>query len=289
MRAGRLLCDWLDSHTESFRLSGPKTSTLERLRRLSEFTLVLVGMTRTGGPSAAGRYGAWAQGVANILWRDLHNAEEELREAVTTWSSPQTRALLLAFPALELITGRLFDNHTWMVRAVTTGTRREDHSNVNLAFTRDLAGLHDCHTLALTELERIRSTADPYAVSVQSMYDLTHAIFYATRMGRRRPAWTGDQATWAHQRLEKSGAACLHEHDLDLAAESVMSLLMAGCPVSRYVTDAVHAVAAIAEAEGSIPPHARHHDAASDEFTNRYHATLTGLAALAEYERRSPG
>jgi hypothetical protein len=285
MRAGHLLCNWLDKHIESFRLCGPKTSALERLRRLNEFTIVLVGMTRTEGPSGAGHYDVWAQRVANFLWHDLHNKEEELRETVTPWSSPQTRALLLAFPALELITGRPFDNHAWMVRTLSTDAHLKGRPDVDLAFTCDLAGVYDCRELALTELARIRSTADPHAVSVQSMYDLTHAIFYATRMGRRRPAWTQDQATWAHQRMEKSGAACLQERDFDLAAESVMSLLMAGCPASRYVMDSVHAVAAIAEAEGSIPPHARHHDAASDEFANRYHPTLTGLAALAEYER----
>jgi hypothetical protein len=285
MRAGHLLCNWLDEHMASFRLRGPKTYALERLRRLSEFSIVLVGMTRTEGPRGAGHYDDWARRVANVLWYDLHNSAEELRETVTPRSSPRTRALLLAFPALELITGRLFDNRAWVVHILTAGAHLRGHPDTDLAFTCDLAGVYDCRTLALTELARIRSTEDPYAVSVQSMYDLTHAVFYATRMGRRRPAWTRDQAAWAHQRMEKSGAACLQERDFDLAAESVMSLLMAGCPVSRYVMDVVDAVAAVAEAEGSIPPHARHHDAASDEFDNRYHPTLTGLAALAEYER----
>ncbi|WP_331743658.1 hypothetical protein OH809_44790 (plasmid) [Streptomyces sp. NBC_00873] len=286
MRAARRLCQWLEQHVPDFCTD---THRLDGLIRVAEFTIVLLGLTRPLSSGASGDvYARWAHGVADVLWADLHRKEKYVLRSLAATRSAHARALLLPFPALETITRRRFDNHAMVRALLSEGAGRTGHLEVDVAFTCDVAGLGDCREATCTRLAELSGAAGPPGESVQGMYDLTHLAFYATILGRRAAHWSPGMAGWARAFLEEGGAVFLRRHDLDLVAECVMSLLITGSPISRYVHDAAEALAAVAEDGSGMPPHPRHADDASSAFANRYHPTLVGLAALAEYDRRMP-
>ncbi|MGW2741218.1 DUF6895 family protein [Streptomyces sp. NPDC001450] len=286
MRAARRLCQWLDQHVPDFCAD---THKLDGLIRVAEFAVVLLGLTRPLSSGSSGdAYTRWARGVADVLWTDLHRKEKRILRSLAATRSAHARALLLPFPALETITRRRFDNHALVKALLSEKAGRMGRVEVDLAFTCDVAGMRDCREATRTRLAELAGAAAPAGESVQDMYDLTHLAFYATMLGRRAARWTPGTAGWARAFLEEGGAVFLRRHDLDLVAECVLSLLITGSPISRYVHDSADALAAVGEHGSGMPPHPRHADDASSAFANRYHPTLVALAALAEYDRRTP-
>ncbi|MFI8239449.1 DUF6895 family protein [Streptomyces sp. NPDC085866] len=286
MRAARRLCQWLEEHAPDFCAD---THRLDGLIRVAEFAIVLLGLTRPLSSGASGdAYARWARGVADVLWTDLHRKEKHILRSLAATRSTHARALLLPFPALETITGRRFDNHALVRALLCEKAGRTGRVEVDLAFTCDVAGMQDCREATRTRLAELAGAAGPAGESVQDMYDLTHLAFYATMLGRRAARWSPGTTGWSRAFLEEGGAVFLRRHDFDLVAECVMSLLITGAPMSRYVHDAAEALAAVAERGSGMPPHPRHADDVSGAFANRYHPTLVALAALAEYDRRTP-
>lgn len=292
MRAGRLLCRWLEDHLECFRLrAAPQEQPLEQLKRLSEFSLVLLGLTRERRSVPNVGYCDWAHTVARALASDLQAAHGDLGSYVRAQSSAAARATLLAFPALESVTRSRFDNHALVLDLLRADEGGQRTCDLELAFARDVAGLADCRGRMTAELSKIiqASPGGPAAEHRQQTYDLTHIAFYATRMGRRRAGWDQNDASWLRERLESSAASCVRAGDLDLAGESATSLLMAGFARCRPVDRVAESLSAAARAEGRIPVHPRVPGRNADEFTDHYHATLVGLSTLAEFELSCPG
>jgi hypothetical protein len=284
-RAGRLLCGWLDGHLTAF-LPGPADATrsFDQLKRLSEISLVLLALTCSGGQPENGSYARWASRSAGHLRAGLEARNAELLPVIAGARSSAGRAMLLAYPALEALTGQRLSCHDLILRSLATGPG----ADLNLAFARDVAGLSDCRPDVAMALDKAirKSRVVPEAGTAQAVYDLTHLAFYATCMGRRPAGWATTDTAWVHAQLDRATIRFLARRELDVTAEAVAALLMTGAAPSRAVHDAVGALDAAATADGSVPAHPRHHDEAADTFGNRYHPTLTSLAALAVAEMR---
>jgi hypothetical protein len=282
-RASRLLCTWLDRHLTAF-LPGPDRTAepFDQLKRLSELSLVLLALARPGGQPGGRSYTWWADRSAGFLWAALETRKTELLPVISGARSPAGRAMLLAFPVLEVVTGRRLSCHDLVREGLAAGPG----ADLNLAFARDVASLSDCRPTVAAALDRAirESRVAPEADTARAVYDLTHLAFYATIMGRRRPGWDTGPTSWVHARLDGAASRFLADRDLDITAEAVAGLIMTGAGPSRAIHDAVDALDAVAAADGSVLAHPRHYDETAGTFDNRYHATLVSLAALAAAE-----
>ena len=282
-RSSRLLCTWLDGHLTAFLpVPGSAMRPFDQLKRLSEISLVLLALTCPGGQPRGRSYAWWANRSAGHLAAALEARNAELLPVISGARSPAGRAMLLAFPALEAVTGWRFSCHDLVRECLAAGPG----ADLNLAFARDVAGLSDCRPAVAAALDRAirESRVAPEADTARAIYDLTHLAFYATCMGRRRPGWDGAPTTWVHARLDGAASRFLANHDLDITAEAAAGLIMTGAATSPAIHDAVDALDAVAVADGSVPAHPRHYDETADTFHNRYHTTLVSLAALAAAE-----
>ncbi|WP_147341448.1 DUF6895 family protein [Actinomadura logoneensis] len=283
--AGAVLRRWLEENIDLFLPRvGASAHPVEHMLRLSEMSLILLGMSRR---SVAGDecYGAWAKKMACILADGLRAVEEPI-VAEFSARSPGVRALLIAFPALEICTATRFRTHDLVDRALESGN--SDHrsgTDLELAFARDVAGLHACRATISAEFAKVAcGGATSRVMGRRELYDLSHLVFYATRMGRRKPGWNAVQAASVRQRLRTGGAARLRARDLDPAAEAVMGLLMAGFPPCVFVDEATAALSVAAETFGYVPAQSPEAGQMSHRLRH-YHSTLVGLSALAEFER----
>nr|WP_242902741.1 hypothetical protein [Actinomadura terrae] len=261
---------------------------LEQLKRLSELSLVLLALARPAdGSGPRDEHASWAERMAEGLAVDLGSVEPAVRSMVDLHAAPGTRSLLVAFPALEAITGRTFCFHRLVTEALDADTGAD--TCADLAFARDVAGLEDCRDVVSAELaELIRAPAlVPGTLKRSDLYELTHLFFYATKMGRRASGWESRESSWIHERLEIDGRVRESLGDLDLAAESALSLLLAGFPASDHVRRTVARLSMSVQNDGHVSSYPWLPDLLKDGTPACYHPTLVGLAALAEFERKA--
>jgi len=133
----------------------------------------------------------------------------------------------------------------------------------------------------------IRKPVDAVLLDSDSLYDLTHVIFYGTQFGCT--AWSPPDSEinkWLQMWLPRMALARLLMEDADLGAELFLSGLYAfGREFDRRL---IPLLLNAQRANGSfVGPDNSSDD--PDEFSDSYHTTLVSMAALAEcslYDRR---
>jgi hypothetical protein len=262
-RAAGALALWIESHLHEFwpehhappaRAEALGSLPFRCIKPLGELALLTLALTHR---RVAGDVASWAGRIAQRLWSVV--AE---RQAAIPWSA-QT---LLLFPTLELATNRRF----------AFRERVEAHLAVvpvtlESQFAADLMGRGDCRALSQ------RSVREDLArgPTLGPLYGITHAVFFASRFGRRR----FDADRELQNALCAAIAARLSTRELDIVAELVAALAWTGGAALPACRDGARALVLAAESEGSIlgDPSA---PAAPDDFRQRYHATIAGLAAI---------
>ncbi|SFC88994.1 DUF6895 family protein [Streptomyces aidingensis] len=286
--AGILQCQWLENHLPQFlRLPGLPGSALDGLNRITEFSIVLLGLTRPLDTTPPGDpYAVWANRMAHALWTGLHRGRgaDTVRAAATAARTVPGRLPLLALPVLGTITRRGSRTRSRATALLAGLPGTTDSGDAAPAFARDLIGLGDCRPAVHAGLAALMRTAGPPGSSRQTAYDLTHLTFYATLMGQRPAGWSTEAAAWVRVYLEDSVTAWLRRRDADLVAETVTALLQTGCPAGASIRTAAEALAAAADPDGGVPAHPCPGHVGRT-FAERYHPTLVSLAALAAFDR----
>ncbi len=284
--ARSVLCQWLEANQSAFRPNAaPRVPSLEDVKPLTEFALILYGLTGPRHRQAGGPLVAWANRMAEALWAEAGAFGALLpwqAIADTTRERPETGVVPLPFVLLGELTGRTcaFRQDVQTTLAIAARGR----TGLDLAFALDLASLRDCEQEARSAFQRTIDGWDGDVSSAGSswLYNLTHQIFYATKMGRRRPAWRVDEHAWLATALVPLAFSRLHLGDFDLAAELFLCLAWSQIGIDLAFQEGLDILATTVVTEQGIPryPPATNPDAS--EFANRYHPTLVVLAALAE-------
>lgn len=265
--ATRRLCSWIDAHLERFRPAG--AARLREVTPLAELALILYSVS--GSARGEGDLAAWARAVAGRLFTDIEALGGRLSWETFGARGPSAE-LLLPFPVLERVTGRTSRHHDAVLAILGAGP-----ATMQVAFAREAAGISDGGALATAHLDSALRDwgGGPGQVRTSWLYEVTHAIFYATSFGRRSLALKEDHAA----ALASIAAARLAARRHDIAAELLLALACAGAPATPSLRETLSALTAVAAAEGSVPtgPDA----APGDEFRSRYHATIVTLGALA--------
>lgn len=268
--ATRRLCSWIDAHLERFRpASAARPGRLREVKPLAELALILYSIT--GHTRGEGGLAAWARAVGERLFTDIEALGGRL-----SWDAfgerGQSPELLLPFPVLERVTGRISCHHDAVLGILGSGA-----ASLPVAFAREVAGIADARALLTAHLEAALSDwgGGPGPVRTSWLYGVTHALFYATGFGRRPLPLTEDHTA----ALASIAAARIAARRHDIAAELLLALACAGAPATPPLRQTLDALTAVAAAEGSISTDP---DIASgDAFGDRYHATIVTLGALA--------
>lgn len=249
---------WVEANLHRFGPAPAAAPRLEEVKPLGELGLILLAVddrwARDVAASLAPRVADWE---AAVDWR-----------AVAARTAARPRAVSVALPgvAWELLTGRPSPVKAERDAAVAAAWG----DDLEVAFVRDLAGAGSCEHLAVAAARQWRPAGWSW------VYELTHAVFHATRMGRRAVAF-GPRVRATLAALTEDAFA---RGDADLRAELLLALAWSGGhdrPELAAGLERLRALAAAGPVE--LDPRACAPDA--DPFARRYHPTLVTLAALA--------
>lgn len=280
-----ILCAWVETHLDRFvpALTGD-TPSFEEIKPLGELALLLFGLTSPRHRGTVCAFITWAERIGHVLWPEVKLVGDQLfGKRRPNFLGSGACAMLLLFPVLEAITSRRFPFHETVSEMLTAAAQQRQH-NRDLAFACDVAGIQDCQEDAMADLAILMAVWESKSSLITSSwhYNVTHAIFYATQLGRRGVSWNAAVRIWLHTHLGSFATHRLALKDYDLAAELLASLAWANLepPISFWT--GLDALTEVIEMEGSVPAHPRLFRREGDTFQNHYHATLVSLSALAE-------
>lgn len=284
--ACNVLCQWLETNRSAFRPSGaPGVPSLEDVKPLTEFALILYELTGPRHRPAAGPLVAWANQMAETLWAEAGSFGALLpwkAIADTVRERPEAGGVVLPFFLLDELTGRRCAFREDVQIALASAARRR--AGLDLAFWLDLAGLRDCEQEARAAFQRTIAGwhGDVSSVGSSWLYNLTHQIFYTTKLGRRRPAWRVDEHAWLAAALGPLAFSRLRLGDFDLAAELLLCMAWSRIGIDPTFQEGLDILTAAVVTEQGVPTYPPATNPDASEFVKRYHPTLVVLAALAE-------
>jgi hypothetical protein len=283
----RRLRRWLDSNLDEFRPTLRDVPLLEDFKPLVELGLVLYGLTGRRKVTLCPESARWANRTAEALWAYVETFGRDIDwRGLTAVVAERPDASLTVMPFLlfEALTGQTSAVHH-EASVVLSAVNAVGAFDLDLAFMLDIAALRSCEEQAVKELRRYwmaSPAADHNIAESSSAYELTHFIFYATKMGRHMPAWHKTLEVWLVGKLGCVAESALRKGDLDLGAELLLSMAWAGDRHSPAFRSGIDVLATAAASDAGIPLYEWSSDPDSGDFRNRYHATLVVLAALSE-------
>jgi hypothetical protein len=282
------LCRWVQSHLDRFE---PKRCThlpvLEDVKPLGELLLILLALQGPPHLVAQTMFLDWARHASAQLWDFVESYAGSIPWKIMTTvisDHPQAAIPLTIVPLIETLTGKESSFHHEVRQTIAEALRCTREASINLSFAGDIAGTADCAETACKCLrDETLILRRNGAECSSTLYTITHAIFYATRMGHRPLSFSEAGCFDLCARLVRFGEERLANGDYDLGSELLLSACWTCPQEAAQITDGCESLALMAKKEGSIPPHPRLLRASADNFENRYHPTLVALAALAEY------
>lgn len=278
------LADWIAVHFEHFLPAAPHDLPA-RLMPASELTLTLLALTTPAQRQSANPLTGWAE----LLARDLAAALDQTAGRID-WSAlerpgasaRQTARALLIFPLLEWIGAVRFGCVNWLAPLL------DQPHGAGLAwyFLRSLLYGQDHDALLRARLaQELRRAADPARRTRAGLSRLADLVLALTLFGQRGPAALG--------RLQAPLAALLpdltlwhmQQQDYELGAVLLLCQIYAGCAPLASLGRAAALLRAAVGPDGAIAGCAPHRPDRAGRFEHCYHATLVGLAALAEAQR----
>lgn len=271
--AAGILCAWIEDHLDRFR-PAPRDAAarLRDVKPLAELAIILAALTGPRQRPAGGALVPWAERLADRLWPEV-----QALAAAWDWgriaAMPSAADLVCVFPMMERAAGRRF-----AFRNSVGAALHAMPPSLPRSFVLDISGIGDCRAEALTALDKAaaRCRVRP---SLSPLYDLTHAVFFATGFGWRAAAWTPEQRDLLHGWAGDCALARLGAGYFDIAAELLAGMAWAGAGGPPDYRTGIGHLARVAAEQGSIPIDPRSTDPG---FDSRYHPTLISLAALAD-------
>lgn len=281
---------WIESAVPQFQLGSLETESDygDRIKPFVELVLCLwlIGSNRF----SCDQHALWARRQAADILPAL--TEERYVEALRIF--PTTVLAALAFPMIEDLAGTNSPFHNEVISIVESGfsisQERLPMRQMDYWFLRELLDPTSsavCNALN-SSLERtlLHACENPGYFSNDSLYDITHAIFYATRFGRERRCLPPRCFEWCENYIPMLCLSMVLEGDFDLGAEFIMNWVQLGLERDERFWFAVHMLMSAILPNGSLPGPRRIDKYESlTEFERDYHTTLVGLAALIAVRR----
>jgi hypothetical protein len=276
---------WLNQHLEQFvpdqgGLGAPA------VKPAADLLLILRGLRGAGADPVVAH---WVDGVVSRLWDPIELWLRRLEwGGLVELARARSRlvANLLVVPLLEDLAGRRSIAHE-QVRHVFAEIRwREpgDH-DFDLAFACDLTDVRPSRSLAELQLRRLLENRAALETQPSAYYDLTHAVFLRTSMGRR-PASCPPQLRPRFDRCLTAGLVSrLGAADFDLACELAIAaqwfLHNPSASLQACIDATQRTVADVIDAHGFVPCFQNRAEGFPRAFERRYHPVLVALLALA--------
>lgn len=279
---------WLGQNIHHFRLVPGVISKQEFADRVKQFVELLIVLDLLSHPQASGqgRFSFIAkQFVAEI---EDHLDWEGLPEALRLY--PSTCLAGLYLPLLEKLVGRTSVHHEEVAGLVrhpfSQLQERTPMRSLDYCYLLSLLGA-DCdqENHAWSKRTLLSGDCNPVLFSSDSLYDITHAVFYLTHFGQEL-ALSADQTAWLRKYVPTLAASSVIEGDPDVAAELVLTAAYANLPFTSDLRLCLQLLAKCVRDDGSIEGPSRPGLDALDTFERSYHTCLVTLAAIDEVLRR---
>lgn len=279
------MCLWLEERYEHFKLQGrisDQESLANRLKALAEVSLLLWVLNAKGSEETPEFLTTWSKRFAAKLWSEVE--WEGFLEIFRTY--PKTSLGLLAYAALSNLLDRRGRHHHEIEQILESEISRYQERTpmrmLDYCFLCRLMGAAQPYESAdLLQFCLIGHWPDSPWLDTDSIYDLTHAVFYATDFGSADVAWPES----IRRKLNDNAPLLLStavESDWDLASELLLMEWYAGVQPNEFHARALNGIISAAMTSGAVPgpPRAKTED--RDDFAFSYHTTLVALAALYE-------
>jgi hypothetical protein len=282
--AAKGLRTWVERNIDAF-VAGPfrdQTDYGDQIKPLVELVLALWIIARI------------AEGSENAEWARRQGARiakasagEGLIEGIRIFPTSILAALM--FPMLEQITGDSHPHGPEIRRLIEDNfSERQERipmRQMDYFFMRWLisggARCHDEAIYANLQNALVCGDANPCYLTNDSVYDITHAIFYATKFGAA--PFEADTATqaWCATWIPELCVSFLLEDDLDVGAELLINWLQLDLPRTGSFWFALRLILHNLNDDGSAPGPRRLLDYQKlSPFERDYHTSLIVLIAL---------
>ncbi|WP_421798949.1 DUF6895 family protein [Haliscomenobacter sp.] len=269
---------WVKANLNRFRLSNQESLDLfSAAKPLGELCLVLIGIKNCGISDLN-----WAKELIQCLWLDL---VELNRQSYWTrlWKKIDEQdvygEILQLFLHLELLCGHRFTFHK-QIRDYLQGVSSRPSIALSLRYTCELIGEGSCERYALEEIGELLSRQERGETLYSSdLYDLTHAIFYGSKMGTRSLKWKGvfpELPEVLNFYMQNS----LESSDLDLAAELLFSLVLLKTTQSRIAEKTYQRLKENIQPDLNSPLIVGNLFYEGDQFNRQYHLALVTILSL---------
>lgn len=282
----RILC-WLGRHISRFRLVPGVASKQEFADRVKQFVELLIVLDLLSRPSqyGPGRFSNIARQF--IAEMEDHLDWEGLPEALRLYPSTCLAALYL--PLLEKLVGRTSVHHEEVEELVrhpfSRLQERTPMRSLDYHYLLSRFGGDDSTDKAWADLTLLSGNCNPVLFSSDSLYDITHAVFYLTRFGQVS-IQTASQIDWLRKYVPTLAVSSVMEGDPDVGAELVLTAAYANLPFTSDLGLALRLLAGSVRSDGSIEGPIRPELDTLDTFERCYHTCLVTLVAIDEALRR---
>jgi hypothetical protein len=278
---------WLDAHEKRFHLlptCRDEDQFETRFKPLVELSLLCYVLTSERHRSALAPWAAWAKSMANRLFP--HVEWEGLMEAFRL----QTSATLgiAIYPFLIGATGKTTrfarEARALLEDPFAQAQERTPMREMDYQFTRQIMGnpLAGHEVSAQFKRTLMRLPFDPLLMDNDALYDLTHAVLYATMFGNI--PWiplSDEMGSWLRKWLIPMTLARFLMGDADLGSELLLVLFYTQPEDTEHVAGCIRRLLDFQEPDGAFTGPQGTPDGA-DEFDANYHTTLVAIAALTD-------
>ncbi len=227
----------------------------------------------------------WARVIAAQL-ADLLD-DEGLVEGIRIFTTSTLAALM--FPMLEELVDRKSKFRQELQCIVddpfSRGQERIPMRQMDYYFLRWLFGADRSSDAKSIQAELARTLvaacANPAYFSNDSLYDITHAVFYATKFGTEEFNADVQSVRWCQKWVPELCLSMLLEQDYDLGAELLINWVQLSLPVDDAFWLALGMIVSAVKSDGSVPGPGRlaEYDSLTP-FERDYHTTLICLIAF---------
>lgn len=290
LRATRELRGWIDSRLGDF-LAMPdpfdNTTLVSRLTPITELALVLHALAAPRHRRAGSSLVDWSRQTAGRLAKHAERVGRSLdwdRLADNCRSAPSVFRALLMFPLLASVTG-----HQWSFAARLNAVGQEAASprysqcleqHLDYHLLLEWLDVVSCVSPCVAHLERVIRCLEQGKASTSKLYDLTHAVFYATSFGHRQLRLPDPADSWLRQRLPGLIQERCDQGDLDLAAELLVTQSYLGAFLGASTARTTDQLTEAVLSSDELPT--ADYLRGLPTFHRLYHVTLTCLLATAE-------
>lgn len=284
---------WIDGHLERFNIFGGCKDLEDygnRIKPLVELALLAWLAFSVSKDTHSPELEAHSKHIANKLVP--HLKWEGFLEGLRIFPTAVLGALLI--PLLEDVVGPVcpfraeveaLAEDRFSAGQERIPMRQMDYWFMRWLFNKDQAHIHELDSCCKKSL--LSYCANPILFSNDALYDITHAIFYASHFGGRQPQFSSDVRAWLNRHFDDLTLSCLLDGDSDLGAEFMMCQVYWGTGKTPLYGYAARLLVNSVSEDGSVEPPHGVKDEKLDKFERCYHTTLVALAALLETKRTS--